>query len=395
MNAPFEAPSSPLRWPSRINEIPKAVFDREDVYQLELEKIFHGPFWHPLAHRSEVPEPGSFKSAWIGEMPVLVVHGDDGQVRVFYNTCTHRGTLLETRQMGRKSEFECPYHRWLFDTTGALRGCPGEQEFAPSFRKEDFGLMQVRSAEYCGMVFATASDETPDIEAFMGEVAQPLRIALGGDGRLKLLGYQKVMYDTNWKFYIDNDGYHAPLLHAAFKLLGWQGGAGRQVATEDGHLYFQSELKEPGQQDFLNDPSLVQFRGVDPKQGSVIAALMPITGFVKHLDVINVRFAFPRGVEKTEVHYAYYCHEDDNEDMVRHRLRQASNLLGPSGLVSIEDASVFHRLQAARITPGHASFQKGVKYEDRMWYEFKQNDEAGNLPKWEHYRRVMGFERTA
>lgn len=396
MNAPLSGATltAPLEWPARVNEIPKGIFEREDIYQLELERFFYGPYWHPLGHMAEFPTPGSFKSTWIGEMPVLVVHGEDGQVRVFFNACSHRGTQLETSFMGCKTSFECPYHRWLFDTTGALRGAPAQDDFSPSFRAEDFGLKELRSQVYYGMVFATVQPDAPDLLTFLEEAAEPFRIGMGGDGRLKLLGYQKVVYNTNWKFYFDNDGYHAPLLHAAFKLLGWQGGQGRQSATPGGHLCFSSELKIPRQADFLQDPSLVAFKGTDPKQGSVIAGLMPITGVVKHMDVINVRYAFPRGLDQTEVHYAYYAHADDDEDMVRHRLRQASNLLGPSGLVSIEDAAVFHRLHAARRAPGTFVFQKGVKDEHTLSYEFKQNDESGNLPRWDHYRRVMGFTRA-
>jgi anthranilate 1,2-dioxygenase large subunit len=396
MNAPYDPTlAESLVWPARINEIPKAIFDREDIYQLELERFFYGPYWHPLGHVSEFPAPGSFKSTWIGERPVLVVHGEDGRIRVFYNACSHRGTLLETSFMGCRKAFECPYHRWLFDTTGALRGAPGKDDFAPGFRDADYGLTELRSEVYYGMVFATASAQGPTLPEFLEDAAEPFRLGLGGDGRLALLGYQKVVYQTNWKFYFDNDGYHAPLLHAAFKLLGWQGGQGRQAATPGGHLCFTSELKVPRQADFLQDPSLVAFRGTDPRQGSVIAGLMPITGIVKHMDVINVRYAFPRGIAQTEVHYAYYAHADDDPEMVRHRLRQASNLLGPSGLVSMEDASVFHRLQAARAAPGTFVFQKGVKDERALSYEFKQNDESGNLPRWEHYRRVMGIPRAA
>jgi hypothetical protein len=113
----------------------------------------------------------------------------------------------------------------------------------------------------------------------------------------------------------------------------------------------------------------------------------------KHLDMINVRFAVARSLLKTEVHYAYFAHVDDDADMVRHRLRQSSNMLGPCGMVSMEDASIFLRVQQGNRTPGNAVFQKGVKQEQGMWFDFKQNDEAGNLPKWEYYRRVMGFER--
>src|SRR3546814_6181318 len=81
--------------------------------------------------------------------------------------------------------------------------------------------------------------------------------------------------------------------------------------------------------------------------------------------------------------------------MVRHRLRQSSNLLGPSGLISMEDASIFHRIHIGNHTPGAAIFQKGVRDKEKIEDEFLQNDESGNLPRWEYYREIMGFERRA
>jgi phenylpropionate dioxygenase-like ring-hydroxylating dioxygenase large terminal subunit len=392
MNAPTVF-GAPVRWPAKINEIPKDIFDREDVFRMELERIFYGPEWHPVAHTGEIPNVGDFKTFHIGERPLLVVHGQDGQIRVFYNACSHRGTLLETNNRGNKTEFECPYHRWLFDSTGALRGCPGKEDFSPSFTMEDSGLAQVRSAIVGGLIFATLHDATPDIDTWLGRTQPALLQLLGGDGRLKLLGYQKVSYDCNWKAYVDNDGYHAPLLHLAFKMLNWQGGKGSQYATQNGHIAFESELKVPTDNGFLRDPSLIAFKGSHTSKGSVIVSLNPLTVMTKHLDMINVRFAVARSLLKTEVHYAYFAHVDDDEDMVRHRLRQSSNMLGPCGMVSMEDASIFLRVQQGNRTPGNAVFQKGVKQEHGMWLDFKQNDEAGNLPKWEYYRRVMGFER--
>jgi len=392
MNAPTVF-GAPVHWPAKINEIPKDIFDREDVFRLELERIFYGPEWHPVAHTGEIPNIGDFKTFHIGERPLLIVHGQDGRVRVFYNACSHRGTLLETNNRGNRTEFECPYHRWLFDSTGALRGCPGKDDFAPSFRQEDSGLHELRTAIVGGLIFTTLHEATPDIETWLGRTQPALLQLLGGDGRLRLLGYQKVSYDCNWKAYVDNDGYHAPLLHLAFKMLNWQGGKGSQYATENGHLAFESELKVPTNPDFLKDPSLVAFKGSHTSKGSVIVSLNPLTVMTKHLDMINVRFAVARSLLKTEVHYAYFSHADDDADMVRHRLRQSSNMLGPCGMVSMEDASIFLRVQQGNRTPGNAVFQKGVKQEQGMWFDFKQNDEAGNLPKWEYYRRVMGFVR--
>src|SRR3546814_1939862 len=79
-----------------------------------------------------------------------------------------------------------------------------------------------------GVVFVTMSARTEPLLECLGSIVETLRELVGGDGRLKLLGYQKVRYNTNWKSYTDNDGYHAPLLHQAFNLLNWQGGKDRK-----------------------------------------------------------------------------------------------------------------------------------------------------------------------
>jgi len=392
MNVPT-LPQPLVRWPHKVNEIPKEVFDREDVWRLESQRIFHGPEWHPVAHEGEIPNLGDFKTFYLAEVPLLIVRGEDNQVRVFFNSCAHRGNQLETATCGNKREFECPYHRWLFDSTGRLRGAPSSNDFSPSFTWEKYGLTEIRTAASSGLIFVTMSDQTPDLDTYLGRIKPPLTRLLGGDGRLRLLGYQKVIYTTNWKAYADNDGYHAPLLHAAFKLLNWQGGKGTQSATENGHMVFDSELTIPDNAGFLEDASLIEFRGTTSSKGSIVLSIFPLTVLTKHLDMINVRFAIARGADKTEVHYAYFHHADDDADMIRHRLRQSSNMLGPTGLVSMEDASVFHRIQVGSHTPGKATFQKGVAQEHELSFEFKQNDESGNLPRWEHYRKVMGFER--
>ena len=54
-----------VRWPAKFNEIPKEVFQRDDVYRRELERIFYGPEWHIVAHRAELAEPGDFKATFM------------------------------------------------------------------------------------------------------------------------------------------------------------------------------------------------------------------------------------------------------------------------------------------------------------------------------------------
>ncbi|MEJ1962705.1 MAG: hypothetical protein WDO56_14630 [Gammaproteobacteria bacterium] len=167
------------------------------------------------------------------------------------------------------------------------------------------------------------------------------------------------------------------------------GGKGFQIANERGHRAYVGELRLPESQNRLMDPSLIEYRGGgDLKRGSVSVRFFPISGMTRHLDSIGIRFANPLSVDETEVHYTYFARADDNAEMIRHRVRQASNLLGPSGMVSMEDAAVFHRLHIAGYTPGNAIFQKGVTDEYVMPTEFSQSDESANLPGWEHYRKI-------
>ena len=385
-----------VKWPKNVNEVPKEVFVREELFEVEKERIFQGPEWHPVAHEGELPERGDFKTFSLANVPLLIVHGQDGEYRVFYNACSHRGNQLETEAFGNKTEFECPYHRWLFNPEGELSGCPNSKEFSPGFKREDYPLAEPRTETFCGLIFITMHEDTPPLDEWLGDVKPTLIKALGGDGQLRLLGYQKVSYKSNWKGYNDNDGYHAPLLHTAFTLLNWQGGAGRQyMDMERGHLGFEAELKPVPKSDMIQDHSLVEFIGDEANMGSRLVQLFPTMVITRHLNVYNIRFAIVRGPVDTEIHYAYFCHKDDDEEMVKHRIRQSSNLLGPCGMISMEDAAIFHRIHIGNNTPGNAIFQKGVKSFDTLDSEIGQNDETGNLARWEYYRKVMGFERAS
>lgn len=389
-----------VRWPKALNQIPKEVFVREDIYRDELQKIFYGPQWHGVAHEAEIPKNGDFKTFQLGELPLLINRDANGQVNVFHNACTHRGTQLEMSDRGNRLQFQCPYHRWTFDSTGRLTFCPMKGEgYSPGFSYDKYPLPRLRIANFKGLIFVTLDERTPPLETYLGEVGGVLAGIMGGDGRLKLIGYHKTRLECNWKTYADVDSYHAPLLHKAFAMFNWTSGREgvQHIVKPWGHIGSTSILTLPadGGRSMLQDTTLLQFRGEDPKNGSRVVKMFPMFGAVKHLDVINLRFTNPIGVDATELHYAYFAHQDDDEEMVRHRIRQASNLIGPSGCISLEDAAVYHRQHIGSRTLGNIGFQKGVQNTEDFDYSFSQKDEASNLIKWEYYRSIMGFEREA
>ncbi len=384
-----------LTWPARFNEVPKWAFTSDELYERERERIFFGREWHAVAHDAEIPEPGDFKTYTHAGTPLLVARGSDGKVRVFLNSCPHRGNQVETARKGNAKRFSCPYHRWSFANDGRLIGCPSQEEFEPGFDRKDYPLEAVRHDTFMGIIFVTFQDDTEPLEDFLGETMPTIQRSLGGDGRLVLLGYQKVRYAVNWKIYGDNDLFHGPLLHKALNLLNWQANNGwMKTCTRRGHVALETDLVLPPDSGLIKDMSII---GVETpgNPGSCAVIMYPTFILTKHLDVLNLRFTTPTGVDGVEVHYAYFAHQDDPPEVVKHRIRQSSNLLGPTGFISMEDASIFHRSQIGSHMPGNVVFQKGVKDTGALQDDYRFNDETHALVHWEYYRDLMGFEREA
>ena len=384
----------PIRWPAEFNTLPQDIFHRRDVYEIELERIFYGPEWHPIGHAAEIPRKGDFKTFKIGERPVLMVREGDDEIRVFLNSCPHRGTMIETCPRGHAARFQCPYHRWTFNIDGRLIAAPGMEEFPADFRKEDYGLKQVRSAMAFGVVFATFSDNPPDFDEYLGEVKPYIGTICGSGDDLKLIGYQKARFATNWKEYSDNENYHAPLLHGAFQILKLGSLPGTAFTSAYGHKVGTSGLKEAGNSSFMSDPQLLTSKDPTCEPRTLIVSIYPMTLFAKHLDTINLRFGFPVSPDEVEIHYAYFVHASDSEELVRHRIWQSSNLMGPSGFISLEDGSVFSRIHAGSFSGSTVAFQKGYSGPIEGPYEPGKGDEAGNLIRWERYRKIMEFDRA-
>jgi phenylpropionate dioxygenase-like ring-hydroxylating dioxygenase large terminal subunit len=171
MNDPSNV--APVIWSRKLNQIPKEVMVRKDLYELERARIFLGPEWHPIAHEGEIPQPADFKTMVFVEVPLLVTRDMAGKVHVLHNSCSHRGTQIETAFRGNRSSFECPYHRWVFSCDGQLNSCPKRGEgYTPDFNMADFPLREVRAAIYKGLIFITFSEDTPSLEDYLQDLVR-------------------------------------------------------------------------------------------------------------------------------------------------------------------------------------------------------------------------------
>src|SRR5690349_6554697 len=166
-----------------------------------------------VCHEAEIAAPGEWRSLdYLGES-VIVIRGDDGEVRAFTNVCRHRGSRLVDGTGGCAKVLTCPYHAWSYARDGRLVGVPHRSEY-PGLKTEDHGLFPVALENWRGFLFVTLEPGAPSVAEMMApydaEVA-PYRFE-----DLRVMGRVTLRpRDLNWKTIADNysDHLHIPVGH--------------------------------------------------------------------------------------------------------------------------------------------------------------------------------------
>lgn len=198
----------------------KIFFDRE-IYEQELKNIF-AKCWLFLGHESQIPEPGDFITNYMGEDPVIVCRDAAGKVRVFLNSCRHRGMRVCRLDRGNTAEFVCSFHGWTYGTDGKLVGVPFVRDtYGTSLDKDKWGLVEVPKVSiYGGLIFGCWDAEAIGLDRYLGDLRWYLDIfltrPLGGIEFIK--GQQRYRCKANWKLAGENfsgDTYHLRTSHAS------------------------------------------------------------------------------------------------------------------------------------------------------------------------------------
>ena len=197
---------------SKAWSLPASLYHDPQTFRREKERIF-ARTWQVVGHRHQVEKPGDFFTFDLLGEPLLLVRGQDGNLRCFYNVCRHRaGPPAEG--CGSRKLFRCGYHGWTYDLDGKLLNAP-EFEGVAGFEPSDFALAPVQSEEWFNLVFVNLELEAAPLSKALGEMkAQAERFDFPS-----MRFYERRTYDMkcNWKTYIDNylEGYHLPSVHPA------------------------------------------------------------------------------------------------------------------------------------------------------------------------------------
>jgi len=338
-----------------------SIYSSPEIYQLEQERIFHGPTWSFVALDAEIPKTHDFKSTFVGDTPVVITRTEDGGLAGWVNRCAHRGAIVCRAARGNARSHICVYHQWSYDPRGNLRGVPfrngvkGLPGMPPDFDAKDHGLEKLRVESYYGAIFASFSDMAPPLPDYLGpEMRRGIERLFHKP--VEYLGCVRQYAKANWKLYNENvrDPYHASLLHAFFSTFNVIR-AGMRFAAEasDSNLHFwlkyyhtadtsSAGYKESGVASFkeglqLEDPSVLDpdpslADGISPH----IQSIFPQAVVTQIQSSLAVRQILPKGPDAFELIFHFFGYSDDSSALRTQRVKQA-NLVGPAGLISMED----------------------------------------------------------
>lgn len=209
MNAREQAPESQAL--ARAHALPSAYYHGAEAWERDRRAVF-ARSWQLVAQAGALAEPGDHVVGEIAGTPILLVRGQDGQLRAFPNVCRHRAGPLALCDGKGARALHCKYHGWTYRLDGSLKSAP-EMQDAEDFRVEDIRLPPLPVVEWQGLVFAALSADVPAFEAVYGGIIE--RIAPIDLSVLRYTRRDVYELDCNWKVYVDNflEGYHLPHVH--------------------------------------------------------------------------------------------------------------------------------------------------------------------------------------
>ncbi len=206
MTAPVERIKAQMRWEFErvgppdgfpaFHDIPIGRYTSDEFFELERMHLW-SRVWVMAGRVDDIAAPGDYLTFDDLVVPVVIVHGSDGVVRAFYNTCQHRGAPVVRDQRGSARNLRCQYHGWTYDMIdGQLVSVPDERDFVGLCR-DDRGLRQLSCKVWQGWIFVNQDPEAAPLRDWFGPVLDELEEFGGAD--LRTVAVRSEVIPCNWK----------------------------------------------------------------------------------------------------------------------------------------------------------------------------------------------------
>ena len=311
-----------------------------------------------VCHESEIAEPGEWRTLeYLGES-IIVIRGDDGQVRAFSNVCRHRGSRLVDGEAGCSRVLTCPYHAWSYGRDGRLVGVPHRGEY-PGLQTERLGLFPVALEKWRGFLFVTLEPGAPSVAEMMAPYED--EVALYRFEDLRAIGRVTLRpRPLNWKTIADNysDHLHIPVGHPGLTRLfarNYRIEAQPQVDRMEGDLVEKASdnPSERAYQYFLPE---AEHLPASHRRKWLYYKLFPNVAFDIYPDQVDFMQFLPVSSTETVIREISYALPDDRREM------RAARYLNwrINRKVNAEDTELITRVQLGMQSPTYVAGPLGT-----------------------------------
>jgi phenylpropionate dioxygenase-like ring-hydroxylating dioxygenase large terminal subunit len=331
--------------------LPGVAYRDAGIFAAEAETLLRET-WVSVACGQNVAEHGDLFPVRIAGRSLLVVRDGEGEIRVFYNLCRHRGApLAASKCRARAGRIVCPYHAWSYGIDGGLVAVPHfhrDPAAPPSEEeREGLGLLPVRSAVWRDIVFVNLSSDAQPFEHFIRPLDE--RLAPWTAAELRPLSSDEYEIQANWKLAAENfiDVYHLPVVHSQLGSgFDWILGTEDVALSDDIVGLVMPQGYEPGSD--LADSPLPRFSGLGEREALSIEvfSVFPNTLILVEPDVQQVIVLRPQSPGLTHETFANYVVSDASQ---REDLAKVRNESYESSIeINDQDAALLASLQATR-----------------------------------------------
>jgi salicylate 5-hydroxylase large subunit len=307
------------------------------------------------------------------------------------------------------------YHQWCYDLKGNLKAVPfrdgvwSGDRLASGLPKDfDFaehGLRPLRVCPHNGVIFASFDSEAPEFVDFLGPKMRYYFERVFDGRALRFLGRSRQKLACNWKLVFENiKDYHATLLHVFLVTFGlYRADQPSRIEMDEmgRHSVLVSSrggrIASDGMQGVsslkpnyvLHDAAIITGRKEFKDEPTVVMqTLFPNLIIQQQTNTLALRQILPKGPRQTELVWDFFGYADDDEEMQRFRLNQSS-LMGPAGLVTVDDAEAVEICQR-----GLEARAKSAAVVEMGGEEIADTDymvtEAPLRGFYRYYRNIMG-----
>ena len=311
-----------------------------------------------VCHESEIARPGEWRTLEYLGQSVIVIRGDDREVRAFSNVCRHRGSRLVDGNGGCAKVLTCPYHAWSYARDGRLVGVPHRQEY-PGLQTEKLGLFPVALENWRGFLFVTLEPGLPSVAEMMAPYEKEVAPYRFED--LRVLGRITIRpRPLNWKTIADNysDHLHIPVGHPGLtRLFGrsYRIEAQPYVDRMEGEL-IDKESANPSERTYQHHLPKVDHLPESHQRKWLYYKLFPNVAFDIYPDQVDFMQFLPVSATESLLREISYALPDDRREMkiVRYLNWRINRR------VNAEDTELITRVQLGMQSPTYVAGPLGT-----------------------------------